>query len=150
MREREVLITLISKSQARIGNVFINKGPSTECKDCSYFQVCIRNLKVGRVYKIVKIREKTLLCDFLDTEMVVVEIEEAGIKAAIPSKIAVEGAVIVINETKCDIEECQNMQLCFPIGIKNSDRCQILSVTKNLACPLNLSLKSALLRPLDS
>ena len=150
MREREFLITLISKSQARIGNVFINKGPCPECKDCRYFQVCIRNLEVGRVYKILRIREKTLLCDFLNTEMVVVEIEQAGINAAIPSKIAVEGAVVAINKIRCDIEDCKNIQLCFPIGIKNIDRCQVLSVSKNLSCPLNLSLKSALLRPLDS
>ena len=146
MDKGKPIITLVSVSQAKVGLTFINRGASQKCKECEFYKVCVGNLEVNRVYKIVKIRDRSLPCSLYETEMKVVEVVEAEIDAVISSRVAVEGAIITYQNPECDIQECENRGICFPEGLFDGDRCKILKVIGSLQCRLGLPLKRVLLQ----
>ena len=137
------LVTLISASQAREGLTFIHRGESPGCRDCEYYKVCIGNLEAGRIYRITKVRDRVLRCKLHDLDMNVVEVVEAEVTAAIPSKMAVEGATIEFKTPDCGRDDCDNYNICFPVGLVAGDRCKVLRVMEVLKCPLGLSLRRA-------
>ena len=51
------MVTLIGKKLAKEGNEIMYLGITQKCKNCKLKTVC-SNLQEGRVYKIVKVREK--------------------------------------------------------------------------------------------
>ncbi|MFA7622902.1 MAG: UPF0179 family protein, partial [Candidatus Methanomethylophilaceae archaeon] len=57
-----VLVTLIGESQARIGNRFYYLGPSLECRECRFKNVCF-NLEVGRMYEVTELRDVHHECE---------------------------------------------------------------------------------------
>jgi len=146
MKDEKPIVTLIGTGQAEIGKVFIHKWPSSKCESCKYSSVCIRNLEPDRVYKVIKVRDKTLPCDLCEMEMRVVEVVDAEIPAAVPSKQAIERATITARLPNCKEQDCENYKLCFPIGLKDGVRCEILDVTESLRCLQELPLKKVLLR----
>lgn len=143
---RKPIITLVSAGQARIGTVFIHRGPGSKCKICEYFRVCVRNLEPERVYEVVKVRDKVLPCGQYEAEMQVVEVLDAEIPAAIPARQAIEGAVITVQAIDCREEGCENCGLCFPTGLKPGDRCEVLGATESLPCSEAFLLKKVSLR----
>jgi len=142
----KTIVTLVSISQAEVGKVFIHKGSSSKCKSCRYSQVCVRNLEPERVYKIVEVRKKALPCSLYKTDMQVVEVMGAEISAVVPSKQAIEGAIVTFHMPDCEEQRCENYEFCSPKGLKDGDRCEIIGVTENLQCPRELPLKKVLLR----
>ena len=147
MRRKRIIITLIGKGQAKVGGVFIHRGPGAKCIECKYYQVCIENIESGRVYEIVKVREKTLFCSQYEMEMQVVEVVNAKIPSAIPSKQAIPGAIITFRRPVCNEEEkCVYYDLCFPEGLKSGDRCEVVEVIQNVQCLLGSPRKKVLLR----
>jgi len=140
-RERRPIITLIGPGQAKLGMRFLHKGGTPKCEGCQYRRVCIENLEPGRIYKIVGVREKTLFCEAYGMEMVVVEVTESEVEAAIPSGSAIEGAIISFKNPECTEDDCENYRLCFPEGLKNGDRSQILEVDGSLKCRLRIPLR---------
>ena len=52
-----VLVTLVGERLANEDEEFVYLGPNNECKNCKLKTVCF-NLKPGRQYKIIKVREK--------------------------------------------------------------------------------------------
>lgn len=148
MKEEKPKVTLASIGQARVGTVFIHKGAGSKCQNCKYFQVCVGNLEPERVYKIAKVRQKTLPCRSYETEMQVVEVIHAEVPAAVLAKQAIAGAVISLQMPDCDQERCDNLELCFPTGLMQGDRCEIVGVTGNLRCSLGFPRKKVLLRRL--
>lgn len=143
---RKPIVTLVSIGQARVGTTFLHRGAGTKCENCIYFQVCVKNLEPERVYKIVKVRDKTLPCRQYDAEMQVVEVLDAEIPAAIPAKQAIEGAVIMFQVPDCSQESCENCEICFPKGLRAGDRCEVLNVTESLRCSEAFLLKKVSLR----
>ena len=143
---RKPIVTLVSIGQAKTGTVFIHRGLGSKCDDCEYLHVCVKNLESERVYKIVKTRDKTLPCSQYETEMQVVEVVEAEIPVAIPARQAIEGAVITLKLPGCREESCAIYELCFPMGLKAGDRCEVLEVTESLRCSEGLLLKKVSLR----
>jgi len=140
------IVTLIGVGQAQVGSVFIHRGPGSKCGACEYSQVCVKNVEPERVYRIVRVREKTLPCRQYEMEMQVVEVLNAEIPAAILSKKAIIGAVVTFQTPDCKAEGCENFGLCFPAGLRDMDRCEVLGVTGNLKCPEGLALKAVSLR----
>ncbi|MCW4021338.1 MAG: UPF0179 family protein [Candidatus Bathyarchaeota archaeon] len=140
------VVTLISTGQAQAGRVFIHRGAGSKCEGCEYSQVCVDNVEPERVYKIVKVRDKTLPCRGYETEMQVVEVVDAEIPVSIPAKKAISGAVIVFQTPNCEEETCMNYELCFPTGLKAEDRCKVLEVTGNLQCSQGSPRKKVLLQ----
>lgn len=143
---RKPIVTLVSTGQARVGTIFFHRGPGSKCESCQYFQACVKNLEPGRVYKIVKLRDKTLPCGQYETEMQVVEVLDGEIPSAIPAKQAIEGAVITFQMVDCREETCNNCELCFPKGLKAGDRCEVQNATETLPCSEGFLLKKVSLR----
>ncbi len=144
--ELRAKVTLIGIGQAEVGRVFINKGLGSKCDSCNYANVCVKNLEPERIYKITKVRKKKLACNLHKGEMLVVEVVEAELPAAIASKLAIERAIVTFTQVDCPIQSCPNDDLCFPIGLIDGDRCEVAKIIENLHCPQGLSLKKVFLR----
>jgi len=143
--QKKPVVTFIGFRQAKKGFIFIHQGPSSECADCEYYQVCIKNLEVGRVYRIVRLREKIFPCKLHEAGARVVEVVESEILATISSKLAIEGAVITFQRQECDMQTCEHYEHCVPRGLIDGDRCTILEVGENVSCSMGLSLVKAVL-----
>jgi uncharacterized protein (UPF0179 family) len=140
------IVTLISSGQAKPGKVFIHKGAGSKCSDCEYHNVCVKNVKPNRVYKIIKVRDKTLQCKQYEVEMKVVEVANAEISASLPAKQAISGAIVSFKTPECQNEACVSFELCCPVGLKDGDRCEVLEVTENLECPEGAPRRKVVLR----
>jgi len=147
---KKPVVTLVGVRQAREGFVFIHQGTSLECEGCEYHEVCVKNLESGRVYKIVRVREKTFPCKLHEKGVRVVEVVESDILAALPSKLAIEGAVITFRKQECDVQACEYFERCVPCGLLDGDRCVIVEVGGNVACSGGLSLVKVVLRRLPA
>lgn len=147
---KKPVVTLVGVRQARDGFVFIHQGISSECEDCECNEVCIKNLENGRVYKVVRVREKTFPCKLHEKGVRVVEVVESDILAALPSKLAIEGAVITFRKQECDVQACEHFEHCVPCGLLDGDRCVIVEVGGNVACSGGLSLVKVVLRRLPA
>ncbi|MEM4525361.1 MAG: UPF0179 family protein [Methanothermobacter sp.] len=120
------MITLIGEKLAKKGLNFMYYEPAKACEDCRYKSVCIDPLETGRIYRIKEVKDIEHTCPIHENRKVkVVEIEKAKIKALIDAKKAFEGSVILFETPECD-EKCDMRSLCFPEGIKASDKCKIL------------------------
>jgi len=148
--QEKSVITLVGVRQAEEGFIFIHQGPSSGCEGCKYYQVCIENLEVGRVYKVVELREKVFPCRLHEAGVRVVEVVESDILATLPSKLAIEGAVITFQKVECDVQVCEHHQLCVPRGLFNGDHCTILKIEENVSCSKGSPLAKAALRRLPS
>jgi len=144
--ERKTLITLVSLKHAVEGFTFLHKASAPKCEACEYLRVCIENLERGRVYRVTGLREKTVQCGLAETAMKVVEVVESEIETAIPSKQAIEGAVISFQTQECSVEDCLNLEICFPKGLLKGDRCEIVKVNENFKCLHGFPLARAVLR----
>ncbi|MEM1507212.1 MAG: UPF0179 family protein [Candidatus Bathyarchaeia archaeon] len=140
------IITLVGVGQARVGELFVHKGFSAKCRECRYLNVCVKNLECGRIYRVVGLRDKVLKCEAYDIEMRVVEVVEAEVLAAIPSKQAIVGALITFHPQECDKQGCESYEFCSPEYLKDGDRCEIVEVYGAIGCPKDLQLRKVLLR----
>lgn len=149
-RKDRYLVTLIGVKQAKVGHTFIHKGPSAGCEHCKLQQTCIKNLEAGRVYRIVRLREKIFPCELHETGVRVVEVVESDVWTTLPPKLAMEGAVITFQEQECDMQVCEHYEYCLPCGLVDGDRCAILEVGENVVCSRGLSLVKAVVRRLPA
>ncbi len=151
MDNKKNIITLVPKTFARKGYRFVFEGKvDSECKKCSLFNVCIKNLEPGRIYEIVNIRNKKHKCKIYESEVLVVEVVEADVEAFIKTSMAVEGAIISYNPVNCNEYLCPNFKLCKPLGLKQGDKCKIIKVFEKLKCSKGISLTRVLLRRVSS
>lgn len=146
MSQRKTLITLVSLKHAVEGFTFLHRASAPKCEGCEYLRVCVENLEPGRVYRVTGLREKTVPCGLAEADMRVVEVVESEIETAIPSKQAIEGAVISFQTQECNMEDCQNLEICFPKGLLKGDRCEIVKVSGSLQCLQGFPLARAFLR----
>lgn len=144
------MITLIGVKQAKEGYAFIHQGPSSQCEGCKYYRVCIDNLEVGRIYQVSGLREKVFPCELHEVGVRVVEVTELDIQATLPSKLAIDGAVITFNAQDCDLQICENHKLCVPRGLFDNERCAITEIAENVSCLKGLSLVKVVLHRLPA
>jgi len=140
------IITMIGVKQATVGLTFIYHGPCPACEGCEYRKVCVENLEPGRVYRIVGLRERVFPCRVHEGGVRVVEVVEADVEAALPSKVAIEGATITFQPRECGQVDCEHYNLCFPVGLFRGDHCAILKVGERIRCREGLSLTRVVLR----
>jgi len=138
--------TLVSLNQAKEGFTFLHKGSSPKCDGCKYFLICVKNLETGRVYRVTGLRDKKMRCELADTDMMVVEVVESEIEAAVLCKQAIEGAIILFQTRECSVEDCENLTRCSPRGLLNGDRCEVVKVTGSLRCAQGLPLAGVVLQ----
>jgi hypothetical protein len=146
VRREAIIVTMVGKGQAKVGEAFIHRGPGSKCANCEFFRVCVENIEPGRIYEIIRVRDKTHFCRQYEMEMHVVEVINAKIPTAIPAKQAIPGAIITFKTPTCGMEGCEAYDLCFPEGLKSGDRCEVLEVTQSLECSLGPPRKKVLLQ----
>lgn len=148
--EKDRVITFVGAKQAKRGFKFLVVTPPTRCEKCEYHHVCIENLEVGRIYEVTRLRENVFPCPLHSEGVRVVEVVEADIPAAIPSRMAVEGASIVFRLHECEENLCKKADLCRPVGLMEGDKCVILAVEEEVECEEGLSLVKVKLRRVSS
>lgn len=140
------IITLVGVKQAKPGFTFLHEGPTETCRQCKYLKVCMENLEMGRIYRVIGLRKKILPCKVHENGVQVVEAMEADIKAAIEARLAFQAAIITFNAQDCINIDCINYEKCSPNGLINGDKCKILEVDEPIKCPLGRSLVVSVLR----
>lgn len=143
---QKTFITLVSNSQAKEGFIFIHKGSASKCEGCKYFHVCVKNLETGRIYKVLRLREKRVQCELAETGMTVVEVAECEVEAAVLSKQAIEGVIISYQRRNCQAQDCEFLEQCSPKGLLDGDRCEVVKVSESGHCLLGFPLVKASLR----
>lgn len=140
------MYSLVSRPFARVGYKFIQL-EADECKKCKLYEVCMGKLKPNRPYEIIEVTDKTFKCT-MHGKVVLVKVRPAPIEANIPAKMAFEGATIKLDlsfTSNCSVT-CIEYSYCHPEGLKNGDKCQILStLSKRIFCPKNQSLRRVIL-----
>ncbi|RLF38635.1 MAG: hypothetical protein DRN12_08115 [Thermoplasmata archaeon] len=136
-----VLITLIGKKLAKVGDEFIYLGITQKCKNCRLKTVC-SNLQEGRTYKIVKIREKSHNCKLHDEGVIVVEVEKLPAEVNIKEKEA-EATAVNYRSIKCNNVLCEEFEACTP-KIKEKEY-KIVEVIGDVECPKGYKLKKVLI-----
>jgi uncharacterized protein (UPF0179 family) len=138
-------VTLVGEKQAKKENVFIYRGPLSECRDCKVKTVCF-NLEEGRKYKIKEIRAMHHNCKVHEGGVRAVEYEKMPIEFAISADAAIEKARITIEEKEdCINRGCENYKLCFPMNLKPGTQYEIQVVKYKVKCSEGKELKQVLL-----
>ena len=135
------LVTLIGEKLAKEGDEFIYLGPNNECRNCKLKTVCF-NLKLGRQYKITKIRDKRHSCNVHDGDVVVVEVQEMPITTTIDKKLS-EGSTSKIEKKECANIGCTSYELCHNRALQKGKKYKITKVYESIDCPLGYDLQKA-------
>ena len=130
-------VTLIGKKMAHEGTEFIYIGVAQQCRSCRLKMVC-SNLKKGRCYRIVNVREKEHTCDLYEGGVMAVEIEKQPIETSI-KKDSAEGTSVTYKQVDCNLISCQHYALCHPCV--EEKKYNITEVLEILECPKGYALK---------
>ena len=133
------LVTLIGEKLAKEGNEFVYLGPNNECRNCKLKTVCF-NLKLGRHYKITKIREKRHNCKIHDGTATVIEVQELPLFAAIEKKLSA-GDSTKIEKRDCRNIGCNHYNLCCNIALQNDKIYKITKTYNIIDCPIGNELQ---------
>ncbi|NLI73858.1 MAG: UPF0179 family protein [Euryarchaeota archaeon] len=139
-----VTITLIGEHQAKIGEMFVYRGPLTECRDCKLKAVCF-NLDAGSLYRIINVRDVKHDCRMHEEGVRVVEVKKEQHASALSIRSAIEGSMITFEAIKCDELGCENWRICHPIGVENQMKFRVAKVGKELSCPAGHRMMSVML-----
>jgi len=135
------LVTLIGEKLAKESDEFIYIGPNNECRNCKLKTVCF-NLKLGRQYKITKIREKRHRCSVHEGDVVIVEVQEMPITTTIDKKLS-EGSTSKIEKGECANIECISYELCHNRALQKDKKYKIITVYESIDCPKRYDLQKA-------
>lgn len=135
------MVTLIGKKLAKEGNEIMYLGITQKCKNCKLKTVC-SNLQEGRVYKIVKVREKFHECSLHEEGVVAVEVEKQPAEVNVKKEEA-EATAVNFRPIKCDEISCEEYEACNPI-IKEREY-KIVEVIGDVECAKGYSLKKVLI-----
>ncbi len=139
------MIALVDSESAVVGYEFLYLGEGDECKMCSHRLPCHHNLERDRRYVVKSVRDKTHPCSIFET-VVVCDVAEIGVDAAIASDFAFVGSSITFKKVDCKNTLCSHSNICMPEGISAGDRCTITGVAKMIECPENKRLVVATLK----
>ena len=132
-------ITIVGSKQAREGFTFIHRGPAEKCVECEFRKVCSENLDVNRVYEVVGVRKRQLICTIHEDGARVVEVREVPVRTTIPRREAFEGATFTCKSRGCERADCENYDLCHPLGLEPGDICKVVEVAGKMDCPSDIS-----------
>lgn len=132
-----MVVTLVGIKIAKEGNEFIYYGVANACRNCKLKTVC-SNLEEGRVYKILKLREKKHDCPLHEGGVIAVEVEKIPYEVNVKSQEA-EATSINFKPIRCNEFSCNEYQFCNP-KIKEKEY-RILRVLRDVDCPKEYNLK---------
>ncbi len=145
-KKEGAVMTLVGQRQARENFTFIHQGSATECQKCQLFTVCMKNLATNRIYKIVRVHDRSFPCPMHEDGVRLVEVEEPEIRAAIDCRHLFEGAIVKFAPIKCSRLNCSHFEACNPVGLAEGDKCRIEKSFGPIPCPLGQKLVLASLR----
>ena len=134
------LVTLIGEKLAKNEAEFIYIGPNNECRNCKLKTVCF-NLKIGRKYIITNIRDKKHNCNVHEGTVIVVEVQEAPIIAAIEKK-NLQGTKTKMKNNECRNIGCNNYELCS-FNLNKDKTFKVKKVIEDIECPIGNDLQIA-------
>lgn len=134
-------VTLIGEKLAKKDMVFKYLGPQGDCKNCKLKNVCF-NLKIGRYYKIINVRDKKHSCKIHEKAVSVVEVEEQKIITTIDKKIT-EGSLSKIEKERCNYIECKYYKICQDFKPKKDEKYKITKIIEKVDCPKGYDLQKA-------
>ena len=135
------LVTLIGERLAKEDEEFIYLGPNNDCRRCKLKTVCF-NLKPGRRYKIIDIRDKRHSCELHEGNAAVVEVQELPIIAAIDKELT-EGSTARIERKECKNIGCDNFDLCNNLALHKDRNYKIIKIYEGLDCLIGHELQKA-------
>jgi len=139
------MIALVERDRAREGFEFIYLGMAGECKGCRLEKPCHHNLEKGWRYVVKKVSDRAHPCRLFG-EVLVCEVEEVLIEAALRPALAIEGATIIYEPVACPHKLCEHARLCMPEGLAQGVRCTVEKVKGRVECDVRGWLALALLR----
>lgn len=139
---RVAQITLVGERQAVAGHEFVYRGPQPECRECRVKAACL-NQDLGRRYRVVHVRDVAHPCLLNEERVRVVEVEAAPPSCSLPTRGAVEGALVSYEPVICANAACPNFRLCHPVGLERGTRLRIVEVGTELDCPLGYDIAPA-------
>jgi uncharacterized protein (UPF0179 family) len=139
------LVTLIGEKIAKENMEFTYVGPNNDCRNCKLKTVCF-NLKVGRKYKITKIRDKKHSCNVHEGPAVVVEVKESPLITSINKKYS-EGEKTTFNTNSCENIGCDYYDIC-KISLNKDKKYEIVRIFEEINCPLDKKIQKAELKEL--
>lgn len=139
-----VLVTVVGESQCRKGFEFVFGGPLADCRDCKVKNVCF-HLEQNRRYRVTEVRDVHHECKIHEGGVRVVEVEKVPTRAALPSRVAVDGSMLTFEESGCNKVGCEHYRLCKPFGATEGMRFRVTAVEGEVECPKGERLKVVLL-----
>ncbi|RLF26229.1 MAG: hypothetical protein DRN01_05190 [Thermoplasmata archaeon] len=127
------MVTLVGERMAKKGAEFTYLGPSSECKNCRLKTACF-NLKKGRRYRIVGIRDKRHSCNLHDGGVHVVEVNELPIVVSVEKNNAKEGSEIGITTMDCMHLDCDNFELCHNPAVQVNKKYRVVKLLEKIEC----------------
>jgi uncharacterized protein (UPF0179 family) len=135
------LVTLIGEKLAKEDGEFIYLGPNNNCKNCKLKTVCF-NLKPGRRYKIIEIRDKHHNCEIHEGNATAVEVQEMPIIAAVDKELT-EGSTAKIVRKECKNIGCNNFELCNNMALQKDKNYTIAKIYESIECLRGYELQKA-------
>lgn len=129
---REVF-TLVGEALAKKGSRFIAVETPEVCKSCSLFEVCMKNIVVGRAYEVIEVRNRWHYCRLHEGKLIVVKVLELPIEVVLKKQIAMEGAIIKFSPMECNEIKCKLKKYCKPSGLRTGERIKILKILEDVS-----------------
>jgi len=142
-------VAMVTRAQARVGLIF-RVVPNARCLTCRLYRVCAGLLRPGGRYKVLAVRRKAHFCPLIRDYMVVVEVEELPLRAAVESKVAVEGVTLRYERISCNREGCPYYEYCVKTPLMNGERVRVARVMRRISCPASRHLMLVELLPMAS
>ncbi|MFQ6124732.1 MAG: UPF0179 family protein [Candidatus Heimdallarchaeota archaeon] len=129
-------ITIVGSKMAKEGLQFIFSGPTTACKDCKLFRVCMTNLEPNRLYEITKVRAVDHKCSIHEDGVKTVEVIEPPQTLIVKSRLAIEGVILTWQPPGVDCSNltCPHWDQCKTLLFRSGDRVRIVHKLEPISC----------------
>lgn len=125
--------TLVGEALAKKGSRFVAIEAPEACRSCNLFEVCMKNIVVGRTYEVIEVRDRWHYCRLYEGKLIVVKVLELPIEVVLRKQIAMEGAIIRFSPMECDEVKCRLKRHCKPSGLRAGERIKILKVLEDVS-----------------
>lgn len=141
-------LAMVPETQAVKGLTF-KALVDARCFKCNLHAVCSKVLKPGWRYVITSVRKASHTCPIIGERMLVVEVEEAPVRAVVKTKVAVAGVKTRYERVECSKKGCSFRSVCAQAPLLDGELVRIVNVLNNIACPRGLQLTLAELLPAE-
>ncbi|NPA85970.1 MAG: hypothetical protein GXO42_01015 [bacterium] len=132
-------VAMVPRQLAKLGQLFKFIGEKPECRTCEFRNICVQNLRPGKFYKIIEVRDAVHECPAYGIEMKVVEVVEVDTPLVVEQKAAA-GETVKATRISCTNTKCPYYGFCMNPEAEDGEKYEVVSVEKEIECPLNRKL----------